>query len=559
VVVRSRLAVVVLGALGLLGGLGLTAAPASATQRIAITAVGGDAQITAAWPVVAGATGYVVHWGTGRATNHARSTTATSIRIGRLRNRSTYSVRVDAVGVAAASARTSVRAVPYVPTSLRWVHAVSAGPDQIRVSWAGGGQARSVAVVAGADSMMTTHRFSTAWLPAAVRSTILTVPASLRGTLGAGSGNVVFVKVVLSNSTAANPAKLLRFSAAARYRLSPSGTWALAGAAPADGASTRLKVASWNVQSITASAGFASKDRWAERLPRVAANIEDVRPDLIGLQELTTARVLPSCLNPAGSFPCQEQYQTLQTALQSADVPYRNVRTDANAWVYAQPAAAYVDSALFYDPATLQVEQSGFVSPRTLLGSAWPRGLTDEAGMWARFRTIDPTGGKEREFLAVSMHLPAGNEAAVRSAEAAAVASFMDAKALQPDGTRLPNVFVGDFNDNGALTAGAGSLRLLADHYVDTAATTQRTGMRYSTSNGTNGSDGVDPGYPVRAVAHPYPTSRIDYVMVKDSPHLFGYQNLVRLTADQRFMTAFQGSDHNMQVADLGIGDPVAG
>jgi endonuclease/exonuclease/phosphatase family metal-dependent hydrolase len=523
---------------------------------MAVTVVGGDAQISAAWTAVPGATGYIVHWGPGTATNHVRSTAATAIRIAGVANRRTYSVRVDAVGVAVSSGRVSTRAVPYVPTPLTSVHAAAAGPNQIRVSWSGGGQARSVAVIAGADTMMTVHRFSTPWLPAAVRSAVISVPASLRGVLGAGTGNVVFVKVALSNSTASNPTKQLRFSLTDRYRVSGSGTWALAGAESTSGPVSRLTVASWNVQGISASARFTAGDRWAQRLPRVVANIEDVHPDLIGLQELTTARVHSDCLNPRGSYPCQEQYQTLESALRDAGVQYRDARTDANAWVYGQPRAAYADSALFYNPAKLAMRDSGFLSPRSLLGREWPSSLADEAGMWGRFSTVAPAGGPSREFYAVSIHLPAGDHAAVRSAEAAAIAAFMDDKARQPDGTTLPVVVVGDFNDNGALAADAGSLRLLADHYVDAAATSDRSGLVYSTSNGTNGQDGADPGYPVHAVAHPYPTSRIDYIMIKNSPHLFAYRNLVRLVAERRFDPRFQGSDHNMQVALVGIGDP---
>lgn len=557
---RTRFVLLSLLSLGAIAGIGLPAVPAvaaTAAARMALTTVGGDREITAAWNAVPGAPSYVVHWGVGKATNRSRTTSATDIRILGLSDHATYSVRVTAAGVAAASSRASVRPVPWVPTPLSGVHATSAGPDQIRVSWTGGSRARSVAVIAGADSMMTVHRFATPWLPAAVRSTVITVPKSLRGVLGAGTGNAVFVKVVLSNSTKANPTKHLHFSLTDKYRLSPSGTWALAGAEPSSGASSALRVATWNVQSITATQSFTTNDQWSARLPRVVANIEDAHPDLIGLQELTTARVDPTCLNPAGSYPCEEQYQTLERAMTSEAVPYRNARTDADAWVYTQQGSVYVDSALFYDPAALTVEQSGFVSPRRLMGSAWPSSLSDEAGMWARFRTVEADGSTGRAFYAVSIHLPAGNYTAVRAKEATAVAAFMDGLAKQQDGTTLPVVFVGDFNENGALASDAGSLRLIADGYVDTAATTNRTGVRFSTSNGTNGSDGADPGYPVHAVEHPYPTSRIDYIMIKGSPHLDGYENLVRLTSGGMFTSRLQGSDHDMQVADIGIGDPI--
>lgn len=546
-----------LGALAASSLAAAAAAPAAlaAPAPMPVTVVGGDAQLSAAWDAVPGATGYVVQWGEGSRTNRTLRTAGLSVRIPKVTNRKTYSVRVSAIGVAASSARRTVRPVPYVPTSITSVRAVPDGPDRIRVTWSGGGQARSVKVLAGADSITEAHHFSTGWLPAAVRSAVVTVPRSLRGVLGGGTGNVVFVKVAQTNSRAANPKDAYAFSLRDKYRLTPSGTWSLAGMAAAGGDTTRLSVATWNVQSITASAGYAVQNRWAARLPKVVANIQAHAPALIGLQELTTARVEPDCLNPRGQYRCVEQYQTLETALASAPTPYRDARSDANAWVYANPGS-YVDSHLFYDPARLTVQDSGFVSPRDLLGGAWPSSMPNEAGMWARFGILDGSGAVGRGFLAVSIHLPAGDKGAVRRAEAAAIARFMDGKARQADGTSLPIVFVGDFNDNGAREADAGSLRLLATGYVDAAATADRTGLNFSTANQSNGTGGLDADYPAFVTPHKYPTSRIDYIMLKNSPHPISYRNLVP-TAGDRFDGALQGSDHNMQLAEVGIGDPV--
>jgi endonuclease/exonuclease/phosphatase family metal-dependent hydrolase len=210
-----------------------------------------------------------------------------------------------------------------------------------------------------------------------------------------------------------------------------------------------------------------------------------------------------------------------------------------------------------YNPNALRMLDSGFISPKAIMGSAWPSTLTNEAGMWAEFAMLDASGTPGRTFYAASMHLPAGDDDAVRAAEGTAVARFMDEKAKQSDGTSLPVVIVGDFNAFGAWDSTSASLRLLAAHYVDAAATMDRTNLRYSTSNGTNGSDGADSGYPKHAVAHPYPTSRIDYIMVKNSPYVYSYRNLVRMTAGNRLDPRYQGSDHNMQLASIGIGDPV--
>ena len=114
-------------------------------------------------------------------------------------------------------------------------------------------------------------------------------------------------------------------------------------------------------------------------------------------------------------------------------------------------------------------------------------------------------------------------------------------------------MLAGDLNADAVRDPRPAATVFLQHGYTDSAATTHRTGIRYSTSNGTNGVDGADPGYPVHAVEHAYPTSRIDYILTKHSPATFGYANVVHLTGD-RFTPRLQGSDHDLQLAHLGIG-----
>ncbi|HEY8319754.1 MAG TPA: endonuclease/exonuclease/phosphatase family protein [Amnibacterium sp.] len=556
-----RAAGIAVAAVGLVGASALAALPASATTTMPMRAVGGDRQITAAWNRVPGAAGYTVHWGPGTSTAHSTHATGTWIRLNGVTNGTTYSLRVTPDGVAGTSTmRVTARPVPYIPTSITSVRAVPAGPDRIRVSWKGGTQARSFSVIWGSDSMLTRNRGWTSWYPAALQSWTITIPKAKHDVLGGGSGNAVFVKVALTNSTTSNPSRGLVFNGPARFRLTPSGTWSFAGMPTDTAPSTPLSVASWNVQSLTASSTFTAKDQWAARKSRVVANIESLHPDLIGLQELTTARIVPDCLNPSGSYPCVEQYQTLQTALgtKSAAVStvYRNAREDANAWMYQQASkygnlGRYVDSALFYNPAKLSVLRSGFLSLRAIPGLHWPSSLTDEAGMWARFQIV----GTSTTFYAASIHMPSASGATMdgwRKAEALSLAKYMDSLA---GGT--PIVFVGDFNANGAMEPNAGSLQLRSDGYIDAGATSNRGGYWYSSSNGSNGTDGPDSGYPIHAVKHAHPTSRIDYIMLKNSPFTYGYWNEVRLVpGTTRFDPRYQGSDHNLQLAHIGIADP---
>ncbi len=396
--------------------------------------------------------------------------------------------------------------------------------------------------------------------------------------LGAGSGNYVFVKVVQSNSTASNPSKGYYYDGQALYRPSPSGKYGLAGTPATSSAVSKITVASWNVQSVTASAGFTSRNQWASRVGRVVKNIELAKPDLIGLQELTSARTNASTLKYDGatcsngttagtdsprtfaSNPnarhCTEMYETLQTRLTG----YTNARTDAWRWLYTTAAglpSAYVDSALFFNPAKLQKVTSGFISPSLdLQVSGWgSRG--DEAGMWAEFRTIvhnsDGSTTPGRPFLAASMHLPVGTDsttAALRQREATALNTWLDAKASALGG--MPIVLVGDFNSNGQTESTAASLTLRSKGWFDTASTTHRTGEYWSSSNASNGPS--SDGYPTTAVIHSYPTSRIDYIMTKGAPYTYSYANIVRLTDNgKQFDQRYNGSDHNLQLAQIGI------
>jgi endonuclease/exonuclease/phosphatase family metal-dependent hydrolase len=160
-----------------------------------------------------------------------------------------------------------------------------------------------------------------------------------------------------------------------------------------------------------------------------------------------------------------------------------------------------------------------------------------------------------QRFLAAAVHLTVGSSAAIlenRQQEATALAKYLDAKAVTDAGV-LPIVVVGDFNSYAPTDAKAPSTVFMNQGYFDAAATMNRTGWRYGTSNASNGTGAADDGYPVHAVMHPYPTSRIDYILLKGSPFTYRYANVTHI-AGGSFQDEFQGSDHNLQLAEIGIG-----
>lgn len=572
---RWRAVAAALVAAALVGSGLPTAASAAALPvvRPSVRIASGDSTVAVAWGRIAAASRYRVAYSTARSMARARSFTTSGLRasVPRVTNRHRYWVRVTPIlkpGVRVRAASATVSTVPLAgsPIPVTSVSARPGGPNQVVVSWSGGGKARKVAVIAGSNSITDSHHFTSAWYPATTRSITITVPAQYRAMEGAGTGNPVFVKVVQSNS--ASTAKHLAYNAKDQYRLSPPGTFALAGAPAATGPNTRISVGTYNVQSEPASANYSAANRWANRIDGVVATIQASRPDLLGVQELGTTRMVRGCLisrNADGSLRyCEEQYNTLAARLRSGvATPYRIADPTANAFVSQQERAtgelATAESHLFYNPAKLTVVRAGFVSPTYTLGVPWNRAVVgaDRIGSWAVFR-INSSG---REFVASSIHLTVGNgpiEAANRQQEAAALARWLDgkAKAYAPAGQTLPVVVIGDLNSRSALedTAGAVVFRRLG--YIDAASARSRSGWFWNTSNMDNGSGGSDPGYPVRAQPHKYPGSRIDYIMVKDSPYPVRYANVVRV-AGGRFQPEFRGSDHNLQFAILGIGDPV--
>ena len=382
------------------------------------------------------------------------------------------------------------------------VTAKPGGANQIVVSWKGGSRLNKVAVIAGANSITDAAHFTSAWMPAGTTSVTLTVPASLRTLIGAGTGNVVFVKVVESNST--STAKHLAYSYKDAYRLSSPGTYSLAGnVAVADTATARLTVGTLNVQSEPASAGFTSAHRWASRLPKVVNTIEASHPDLFGAEELDTTRTDSSCVvHVTGGVPqyCTEQYNTLADKLSSAATPYRMAATNANEFVrneeIAHSGTAVVDSHLFYNPSVLSVVESGYFSPKYDLHVPWDKATIgdDRGGSWAVLQVV-ATG---QRFLAAAVHLTVGSGSAIeqnRQQEAAALGKYLDAKAVTDAGT-LPIVLVGDFNSYAPSDPHAPSTTLMGAGFFDASATMNRTNWRWGTSNAGNGTGAQTPATP---------------------------------------------------------------
>ncbi|WP_375388766.1 hypothetical protein [uncultured Amnibacterium sp.] len=579
--VRTGAAALVLGCVAL-AGAAVVAPAQAAVVAPKVRLVPGDRALTAAWAGVAGATSYTVRWSAKRSLSHARTVTTTkqAIRLPKLRNGEPTYVAVTANGVtlqtpavvrSAVAAATPAAGVPFETS--RVVAASGPGANEITVTWAGGGRAQKVAVVAGSTVVTDQRSFHSAWYPATTRSITITVPEQYRSTLGAGSGNPVWVKVVQSNSTsmAFGPS----YSYDRKYRPSPVGTWAFAGAGVATAPVDRITVGELNIQSVGATASYSRANQWAARLPRVAKYINTTSPslDLLTTAELAT-NVLDGCRNKlVNPYLCSSHTQVASlakelTGLRLADTDAYDRVSDRMKAAPAWNAEVTNGAHIFYNPDRLTVLDWGYYAPamattdhsiRRVEGlgvSPWSV-RTVGSDRWLTWAKLQVTSSG-RQFYAVAAHFPVGNASAVVDARAQEAAALVSA--IQSRAGSLPIVFGGDVNSDATRAAKPVQPVFIRNGWFDAAAVASkslRTGMKVSTANGSGAQDGTDQGYGSKPIHHPYETSRIDYILLKNSPHTYSYANVLRLNPDGTFRKDLQGTDHNMQLAEIGIGDPV--
>jgi endonuclease/exonuclease/phosphatase family metal-dependent hydrolase len=503
----------------------IVASPAQAATGVNVSRlVYGDRMATLEWAKVAGATRYTVRYATNTKLKHpkASSTSATTLALKQLTNRKRYYMRVAAyrgsrlLAQSKVVSATPLAGYPAVVPQVRVVPGVK--PNEIRVSWTPLQRATRVMVLAGADNQQTKMFFRSGWLPATATSTTLTVPANYRWLLGSGTGNAIYVKVGQYNSLTATQVRQARSDAAA-YRLSNSNFYGYASTLAPRG-STQVRVASYNVQSVTAS---ITGHPWSERRTRVAANIQYSGADLIGLQEATAAKSSNWQQQDIASLLSQEQYGGYQMA-GSLPTDYRYDFDIYDAWFY-------------YRPQQLTLMQVHTVSPRDELKVAgWPSSLPDQHAAWAQFR-INATGAT---FYALNVHLPVAASTELKTREADALSTFIQQRAQG-----APIVFMGDLNAAPLRDGYCASSKLVELGWNDTTTAPERVNFQLQTVNAPISY----PTLPERALN--VNKGRIDYILTRNMGGALRYKNQNVLRPDGSVDITYQGSDHNLQWADL--------
>jgi endonuclease/exonuclease/phosphatase family metal-dependent hydrolase len=521
------------GAGGTPSAVGIRIVPAMLAPTARVTP--GDRMLTVAWPKVAEATGYIVEVSTSSGFSNPKrvQTTRLDAAVKYLKNGTRYYVRVLALPPAGGR-KTVSKAIAATPASgyprELTVTVVPAGADKVKVSWTGQSRATKVAVLAGSEGSVTKHPFQSSWYPATTKSIVLTVPGKYRNVLGTGTGNPIFVKVATYNSLTAGTSMPRTKNEGAAYRLSPAGSYTWPSAVTPTG--TKLRVGTWNVNSVAATKSWPGYT-WRDRRTRVATAISASGAAIVATQELTTA--------DTGSG--KSQWEDLRDLLAQ---PTYGGYAMANPEVGPAGPGGTKGAHIFFKPGVATRLDGGIVSAKSIT-SSWPSGLTDRFFSWAKFQHI-ATG---KTFVVVSAHLPSGDTTALsdlRIREARAIDAYVSARA-----SGAPVILMGDLNSSFAESP-AGAQRTFFDlGYRDAASALKVSGVRYSTANITGQIDNTAVrGYPFTAYKYKYAAPRIDYIFVKNGGGAWAFLNRLVLV-DGKFVRAQQGSDHNMQVADIGL------
>ncbi|PFG37617.1 endonuclease/exonuclease/phosphatase family metal-dependent hydrolase [Flavimobilis soli] len=532
-----RPAVAVGASLSLLVGGALVAAPAVSAAPVAQAAakvatkkpaaptlrvVPGAKQATATWSKVAGAKKYVVQYSTTKSFKKKKTksvtTRTTTATIKKLKLRTDYWVRVTATTSAGkvTSKKVKVRATT-APVGRTSITVKPAGPNQVKVSWKPLKKGTKITIVGSYDNdalKKSATRFSVSGIKATETSRVVTVPASFRKYVGATTANPVYIQANMFNGTRKSTSPIA-YSVVGRP------------AAPASNAPT-LTFATYNVGSIAATKERSART-WEKRRTAVARAITTAAPDVITVQETTTAK----------SAEGVRQYDDLVGRLPSR---YRLVYT-ADTIGTAKGAATKGDHVIV-NTDRVAVVKSGVQSLSALL-PANQRNDKDRFFGWARLK--DRKTGKT--FSVVSIHLQNGASSAAQKHRLDAIKAIESFAAKKIVGSASePLVFAGDFNSDVARYPSGPPTYLSTRGFVDAAAAPTTRGMEWATTNNQNATK--DGGYPTSPAKYKYSATRIDYILVKNGKGSTTFTNQVILTGG-KFDERYRGSDHNLQVAKL--------
>lgn len=508
----------------------VTTAPLAAAAKPArprVTVVPGADRLTVTWTRTPGAKRYVVEVSTSkkftkRTTKKYTVTAPTRTKaVTRLKLRTDYRVRVTAVTPSAKVRSTQVRTrLDSRATGRLKITVKPAGANKVKVSWPRVPRGTKITLRASWDDK-TLAKKATRWTAArniapTTRSKVVAVPKKYRAYVGAATGNPVYVQAIFHNGS-----KKKNTSRAAYGR-------AVATTKPAITADA-LTVAAYNVGSISAtkSSRFAGY-RWADRRASAANAIARANPDVVAVQEATTAK------HTNGVRHYQDLLDVLSTKRSGYALAY-----DAATIGTAGGSGVTKGDHIYVRTQRVQVLSSGVQSVSALLARG-DRISKDRHFGWAHLR--DRRTGET--FWVASVHLQSNSRASSshRVAAITAIDAFLTRRASAGEAVML----MGDFNADVARDRAGASTQAVRLGYTDAASAPVTEGHRWATTNNQNGNP---KGYPATPYSYAYGPTRIDYVFVRGAKVL-SHTNQVVLRKG-RFVESYRGSDHNLQRAQV--------
>lgn len=382
-------------------------------------------------------------------------------------------------------------------------------------------------------------------------TTSVTLPSRLR----AGKGRTTFVRISASRYRTAGKASVSKW-----IRMTvPTGQ------------GPTVNIASYNVcnecmyPTRTSRKDPAQRTAgdldWAARRASIAAAVLRAKPDVIGLQELTTS-------DYSDGVTVTDRFQDLRTAINdkasSANYAYAYGDGDVTQSVASPDDSGSRNAQLMYNTQTVGLLDGGILAPRSLpggntgvmayeaqLGNATssPNYINNKWFSWGKF--VLKSSGKQ--FFAVSVHLPELKDAKtelVRQQQMQVIVNFL--QRLDPQ--HLPILVTGDLNSRDEFSTSGAHTVMGNNGYTDAWNSPSAAGLYYSTYGGfTTAADGAK-----KLVTTPktyaIPAPRIDYIFGKYISGVPTYATQVVRTPAGKFDSTYHGSDHNLVKAQIRLG-----
>lgn len=348
----------------------------------------------------------------------------------------------------------------------------------------------------------------------------ITLPSSWRG----GKGLAVYGKLFAYKQSKSTH-RLTQSHSTKTFWLYPK--------APQTFGKTKTRIAAYN----TLQNNGDSEHSYMSRRTAIRNTIKASKADIVGIEEATTHKEANGNLNFDDIAQLVKPYGYKLTYKASSVKPTHAPNSD--------------NSHILYKPSKFSVSSTGIQDMQTLThGISWKtsggKSIYNNRFGWAFLHNRKAN----KTIFVVAVHLPVGNDAQskkVRRAAAKGIVNWMARKNRK----KVPEFLIGDFNASFKDDGYSGAQKIVTDAgFYDNVAAQHAYNVSYGTSNygaAINQYGGFPPAPNRTKIAG----TRIDYIMSKYAKSPRMYKTQLILNADGTFKESYQGSDHNLVMADV--------